>query len=225
MVPLQVMNTLNKSTDLPRIKKLIVGGAEISTDLEKLLQKLLFEVYATYGMSETCSHVAVRRLNGPDHQMDYHALPGITLARDDRDCLVIKADYLPDTIVTNDLVEFTSSVSFKWLGRYDNLINSGGIKIVPEEVEAIVAEKMGLECAVIGLPDEKLGHKLVFVFEKKRTSFPLPELKTFLEKQLPRHIKPKEIILVEKFPRNNSLKIDRIKIKTACAGCSDKKTL
>ena len=211
MVPLQVMNLLNFRTDLNPIKNLIIGGAEISTALEKLLLDIPTTVYATYGMAETCSHVAFRKFNGPGRQKTYHALSGVTLAQDERGCLLLTATYLPGQIVTNDLVEFTGPGSFIWLGRYDNLINSGGIKIVPEEMEALIIEKTGLICAIIGLPDDRLGQRPVLVLEKK------PELseitiKRLVEKLFPHNKQPKEIAWVEEMPRNDSYKLDRRKL-------------
>jgi O-succinylbenzoic acid--CoA ligase len=138
MLPLQVTNLLACREDLGPIKKLIIGGAEISGKLEALVQKVPTDIYSTYGMTETSSHIALRRLNGLARQKDYQALPGVKLTGDERGCLVIETDYLPGRIVTNDLVKFTGPGFFTWLGRYDNLINSGGIKIVPEEVEAMI---------------------------------------------------------------------------------------
>ena len=150
MVPLQVLNTLGQNENIPVIKKLIVGGAEIHADLEKKLSQLPIEAYATYGMAETCSHIAVRRINGMNAEPFYRALPGIKLDIDERNCLVIETQYLPGRIITNDMVELTGNNSFRWVGRYDNIINSGGIKIVPEELEAEIRAGTGLECAEIG---------------------------------------------------------------------------
>jgi O-succinylbenzoic acid--CoA ligase len=168
-------------------------------------------------MAETCSHIALRRLNGPESQESYQALPEVYLTQDDRKCLVITADYLPHKIVTNDLIQFTGPDSFLWLGRYDNLISSGGIKIVPEEVEAKVMAKTGLECAVVDLPDNELGQKVVFVFEKGKLPIAIQELKTDLDQLLPRHWRPKEILFVDSFPRNKTWKIDRRKLRTSVA--------
>lgn len=209
MLPLQVMNCLQDGNKLRRIKKMIIGGAEIHHGLENLLQKVSTEVYATYGMAETCSHVALRKLNGKNREEDYHALPEITLQKDERNCLVIDAAYLPDKIITNDMVEMTGPGSFKWLGRYDNLINSGGIKIIPEEVEAMIKAKTALECTVIGLPDVKLGQKLVFVLEKEENEVSLSGLKACLDELLPKLWRPREIIIIDQIPRNNAMKADR----------------
>lgn len=212
MVPLQLMNLTNCGNTLDQVRKLIVGGSEISVELEKRVHELVTEVYATYGMAETSSHIALRRLNGPFPQNAYQALPGITLTTDERGCLIIEAEYLPQRVVTNDLVALTEPGSFNWLGRYDNLINSGGVKIVPEEVEALVQSRTLLTCLAIGLPDERLGQKLVFVFENEQAPDSLPILKADFENFLPRHWRPKEIYRVEHFPRNESLKVDRRKL-------------
>jgi o-succinylbenzoate---CoA ligase len=213
MVPLQVINLLNACQPFTPLKYLLIGGAEISTELANRVRDLSsVQVYATYGMAETCSHIALRKLTGPCCEHDYHTLPGITLKKDERDCLVISAPYLPVPVITNDLVEFTGPGSFKWIGRYDNLINSGGIKIVPEEVEMLIAEKTGLVCALIGLPDTKFGHQLVLVAEKTQESVNEMDIKSALQRLLPPKIQPKEIIWIEKFPRNPAFKLDRLKI-------------
>ncbi len=212
MVPLQVMNLTNCGNTLDRVRKLIVGGSEISAELEKHVHELATEVYATYGMAETSSHIALRRLNGPFPQQNYQALPGITLTTDERGCLIIEADYLPNKVITNDLVAFTEPGSFNWLGRYDNLINSGGVKIVPEEVEALIHSRTLLTCLAIGLPDNRLGQKLVFVFENEQAPDSLPTLKADFDNFLPRYWRPKEIYCVEHFPRNESMKVDRRKL-------------
>jgi O-succinylbenzoic acid--CoA ligase len=212
MVPLQVLNLLICRNDLGSIKKLLIGGAEISSELENLLKNVSTEIYATYGMTETASHIALRKLNGSVREKSYHALPGVNISVDNRGCLIITAPWLINPIKTNDLVELSGTTSFRWLGRFDNLINSGGIKIVPEEVEAIVAEKTGKECVAIGIPDPKLGQKLVFVLEGDQLTGSPETLKSEFDNILPRRWKPKSVVLVPKFPRNEALKVDRRKL-------------
>ena len=168
MVPFQVTNTWMAKSVVPPIRILIIGGAEISKELENLVKDIPVEVYATYGMAETCSHIALRRINGPNPDKSYQALPGIKLETDQRNCLVIKAPYLPGPVITNDQVRLEGNGRFRWIGRFDNLINSGGIKVVPEEVESALADKTGIEFALIGLPDPKFGQRLVLVTEAKR---------------------------------------------------------
>ena len=217
MVPLQVFNFLKKTGDLSPIKKLLIGGTEITRELESLVSDVSTEVFASFGMAETCSHIALRRINGPGAQPDYHALPGIELNLDNRGCLVVEAPYLPNTIITNDLVVFSGPGAFLWTGRYDNLINAAGIKIVPEEMEARIAESTGLVCTVIGLPDEPLGQKAVVVFEMT------PEISqsyiiSSMQDLFPGKKQPPEIVWVDAFPRNASAKVDRRKLADMIRG-------
>ena len=105
MVPLQAYNSLNTVETLRRIRKLIIGGAEIRDELEMMLRDLPNEVFATYGMAESCSHVAIRRISGTEQERYYHAMPGVRFTIDNRSCLEIQADYLDHRILTNDVVD------------------------------------------------------------------------------------------------------------------------
>jgi o-succinylbenzoate---CoA ligase len=212
MVPFQVTNTWPATKDLPPVRILIIGGAEISRELEKLANDIPAEVYATYGMAETCSHIALKRINGPNPDRSYTALPGIKLETDQRNCLVIKASYLPAPVVTNDQVRLESNGRFRWIGRFDNLINSGGIKVVPEEVEASLEEKTGVEFALIGIPDPKFGQRLVLVTEKDKETIADDIILSELTLLIPAKLLPKNIVRIEKFPRNTSFKIDRLEL-------------
>jgi len=212
MVPFQVTNTWPAKSDLPPIGILIIGGAEISKDLESLVKDIPVEVYATYGMAETCSHIALRRINGQNPDKSYKALPDIKLDTDHRNCLVIKASYLPRPVITNDQVHLEGNGRFRWIGRFDNLLNSGGIKVVPEEVESALADKTGIEFALIGLPDPKLGQRLVLVTEKNKETISDDAIRTELSLLIPAKLMPKEIVRIEKFPRNTSFKVDRLNL-------------
>lgn len=209
MVPMQALNLLNCKNELEKCKKLLIGGAQINSELENHLKSVKTEAYATYGMAETASHIALKRLNGPDKDKYFIVLPGVGISVDSRQCLIINAPWIKYQVNTNDLVEITGNDSFRWLGRFDNLINSGGIKIVPEEVESLVMSKTGKECLALGIPDQVLGQRLVFVVEKKQVTGSPGDLKSDLESVLPRRWKPKEIIIIPEFPRNDALKIDR----------------
>ena len=169
-------------------------------------------------MAETCSHVAIRRISGTEHEHAYRAIPGVSFSADDRGCLEIEADYLDHKVITNDVIDLINKSSFRWIGRYDSLINSGGLKIVPEEIEAVVSKTTGLDCAVVGLPDEKLGEKVVLVLEKGGSEITDKELETALKDDLPKRYHPKEIILVDELPRNHSFKVDRYKLKQQLSG-------
>jgi len=211
MVPVQVLNTFSNRTSYPSIRKLIVGGTGISAELENLARDIPVQVFATYGMAETCSHIAVRRINGPQPESFYQALPGIELDTDNRGCLVIKASYLPSPLITNDQVQMTGKNRFRWMGRIDNLINVDGRKVVPEEVESAVLEKTGLECALIGLPDRKHGQRLVFIAEGK-AAIKESIIRSELKRLLPPKLQPCKTIWIEKLPRNKAYKLDRQKL-------------
>ena len=162
MVSLQLEKSLN---DWHKVKKLIVGGGRVNPQLVEKLQSGSTQVFETYGMTETLTHVAIKPLNGPNKSELFHVLDGVHFEKDDRDCLVIHAtDLNPEPIVTNDLVELLDEKSFRWLGRHNNVINSGGIKIIPEVVEAklssIISDRRYF---IAGLPDESFGEKVVLV--------------------------------------------------------------
>ncbi|MBI3482279.1 MAG: AMP-binding protein, partial [Bacteroidetes bacterium] len=169
LVPYQLENILNQSPEnLDSVRCAIIGGAAVSNSLKEKIKKTKCTVYATYGMTETISHVALQKLNGPDLQEYFEALENVRFRVDERGCLCIKANHLDREIITNDLVTLISSQKFKWLGRIDNVINSGGIKIIPEKIESVLEKifdslQIKKRFFVAGLPDEKLGQRVVAV--------------------------------------------------------------
>lgn len=211
MVPMQASNLLQKEL-WPEIKTLILGGAETRPELIEQLLQMETLTYETYGMAETCSHVALKQLNGKTPETNFFTLPEVQISTDERDCLVINATYLPEKVVTNDRVEMVASNRFKWLGRFDNVINSGGIKIQPEILETQFQKILQKPCAILGKPDELLGQKMVLVIE---SSEPF-EKETILTNLIPHFDKkmlPKEIYFMKEFPRNKSFKVDRIELR------------
>jgi len=162
MVPLQLSNSLGK---LDKVKTLIVGGAPMSTLLREQVQNKRIRVYETYGMTETITHVAIKAINHPKEN-NFKTLQGVTLSTDKRNCLVIDAPQISDRpVVTNDVVNLISETEFDWLGRFDSIINSGGVKLIPEQIEAKLAKVIENRFFVAGLPDEKLGQRMVLVVE------------------------------------------------------------
>lgn len=210
MTPLQVQNSLDK---IHCIKKLIIGGASISESLkQQLIQKNpRTKIYETYGMSETLSHIALKSIS-PKREEYFRVLDGIKISQDQRGCLVINAPLLNDKIlITNDLIKLKNKREFNFLGRIDNIINSGGIKISPENLEDWIKKFIPNELVFIGIPDINLGEKLVLVLEGKEDL----NLKSHIL-QLPfekKYLKPKEIIFIEKIPRTPNNKIDRLGLK------------
>ena len=222
MTPMQLAQELQGSQDnykqLNQIDSLIIGGATIDNKLLKLLQALPISTrfFETYGMTETVSHVAIKALNGK-HQTDFfNALTDISFKKDQRGCLVIHAEHISkEPIITNDLIDLSSNKTFKWLGRIDYVINSGGIKIIPEQLEEKLAEVLSQYCFYItGLPDNKLGEKVVLLIEGNAVA-PIEKQKNkIFESILELHTlhyyeKPKDIIFIKEFQRTTAGKISR----------------
>ncbi|MEM1001559.1 MAG: AMP-binding protein, partial [Bacteroidota bacterium] len=135
MIPLQVKNTLGYSHN---IETMIVGGSKVTKSLLEKIATRPNRFFETYGMTETITHVGVKRLKSLDFtgQRYFHALPNVSFSQDERSCLVIHAPNLIDEdLVTNDIVELKSDQAFKWKGRFDNVINSAGVKLFPEQIE------------------------------------------------------------------------------------------
>ena len=209
MVPLQLESSINK---LNQIETIIVGGAPVSPQLRNLVNSCSAKVYETYGMTETITHVAVRPLNHCDSNSDPNAfeiLPDISISQDDRKCLVINAPNISDDpVITNDIVELISEKEFIWLGRYDNIINSGGIKLIPEQIEQKLSALIESRFFVSALPDAKLGQKLALVIEGAN----IEGLRELINKSdLNKFEIPKEIFYVPAFKNTANGKIIREK--------------
>jgi len=198
MVPLQAQNSI---PELKKAKKMIVGGAALNKVLEKQLLKLPTQVFETYGMTETITHIAARKLG----EKAFSVLPGVTISYDDRNCLVIHAPRISDdVIVTNDIVELINENHFVFLGRMDNVINSGGIKLIPEQIEDKLALKIHQRFFITAKPDSELGEKVVLVVEGEKQ-----DLGEDLYDELDKYEKPKELIFIAKFKETENGKVLR----------------
>jgi O-succinylbenzoic acid--CoA ligase len=198
MVPLQAKNSIK---DLRRIKKLIIGGAKVTKALEQELATIPSQIYETYGMTETITHIAAKRVGASA----FTVLPNVKITTDDRHCLVIDAHKISgEKIVTNDLVELISDTQFVWKGRFDNVINSGGIKLIPEQIEEKLASSISNCFFVYGKADELLGEKLVLYVEGE--SMPIDD--TIFD-GLDKYEKPKEVVFITEFKRTATGKIIR----------------
>lgn len=204
IVPSQIPGLL-ESGNISMIDRIIVGGAPISDKYERMLLDAGAEAYATYGMTETCSHVALRKLG----EKTYRALPHIKFSTDNRGCLVIhSADMSFGKLVTNDIVTLIDSTSFEWMGRYDNVINSGGIKLFPEMIERKLSAVLpGREYYIASRSDDKWGSRVVLYIEGLK---PVEELSEIIKSILDKTERPKEIVYVDRFQRTHSGKIKRI---------------
>lgn len=200
MVPMQVENSIE---ELSNVKKIIIGGAKVNAALTEKLIPLNTQVYETYGMTETITHIAAKRVGTEVFSVLSHA----TVMQDDRGCLVIDAPAVnSELVITNDLVELIDNSHFKWMGRADNVINSGGVKLFPEQIEEKLSKRIPYRFFVIGKEDDYLGNKLVLVIE----SAPY-KLSEDVYSELSKFEKPREVQFVEKFIETESGKIIRKK--------------
>lgn len=211
VVPSQALFLANHVSLLNYVSSMIVGGGEIAPELWEKLAVLPYRIYSTYGMTETCSHVALAKISR--EKEPYKALPGVEFAVDDRDCLIIKAPkYSFGKLVTNDIVRLLSPLSFKWIGRYDNVINTGGIKVFPEEVEQKIAHIIPTRFYIGSRKSEKWGNEVVLFMECDGLSdYQKDIIMADISKILSPIERPKDIIFLEKFQETSSGKIKRDK--------------
>ncbi len=218
MVPLQVVESLKAGDDLSLTGTLLIGGGELPASLKtRVLDLSSLKVYESFGMSETYTHFALRRINGPEPESSFRLLKGALISLDSRGCLVVD---LPGVtlgpVKTNDLVEIGQGGDcFTWLGRFDNVINTGGIKVIPEILEERIGKLLGTSVLLLPVADEKLGQKMVLLVEGTLLKDPNSIKKTMdlwkrkLGTVLSPHELPKHFVQVSQIPRNASFKPDR----------------
>lgn len=198
LVPLQAMNSLDK---LANFKTIIIGGAKVSAALEKKLKPIKSNIYETYGMTETITHIAARKMGAKA----FTTLPNVVLSQDENNCLLIHANNISNEIIhTNDIVELVSENKFVFLGRFDTIINSGGIKLIPEQIEEKMMPFIKNRFFVIGKADKELGEHLVLVVEGKEMPIDIDKIET-----LDKYERPKEIVFIPKFKETPTGKVIR----------------
>ncbi len=219
LVPMQLTAILQNEETVGRVGdlgKILLGGAPVSEILLREIQDIERPVYQSYGMTETVSHVALRRLNDDTQREDYQVLPGIEFDVDARACLNLRGAVTNhEPVQTNDLVEITSPNTFRWLGRADSVINSGGVKISLDKIDKVVGEvlqEMGVatEYFCWHEPDEKLGQKLVVFLEGKSTVLRPKELVEKISARVKRYESPKAVYFAKQFIKTPTAKIDKI---------------
>ncbi|CAN1562880.1 O-succinylbenzoic acid--CoA ligase [Flavobacteriaceae bacterium] len=198
MVPLQAKNAIEKLTN---IKKVIIGGVKVHKSLEQELVKLPIEIYETYGMTETITHIAAKKIGAEA----FTTLPHVTVSVNENQCLEILAKNIGnEKIVTNDVVKLVSDTQFVWLGRFDNVINSGGIKIMPEQIESKLSTLIPRRYFINGVSDDVLGEKVVLYIEGDTI-----KIEDSVFDALDKYEKPKEIVFIPKFKETATGKIMR----------------
>lgn len=207
ITPMQAFETLKNPTEkqlLSRTPKVIIGGGAINPQLAQQLAHMPNAIYSTYGMTETLSHIALRRLSGPTASEWYTPFPSVSLSLDNRSCLVINAPTVcPDTLTTNDIAQLDPSQRFRIIGRADNVICSGGIKIQAEEVERLLQPHINVPFIITYQPDERLGQALTLLLENGDTN----NAKSLCDTLLPRYWRPKHIISLPRLPRTPTGKL------------------
>ena len=199
MVPLQLKHSLTK---INHIKTLLVGGAPVSKRLKQELIGCQSSIYETFGMTETVSHIAVKNLSVGDTM--FKTLPGISLDVNNNNCLTVKAPKLTSEVLqTNDVVELISKNEFIWKGRLDHVINSGGLKIFPEELEQHLEPQIKNRFFVASLPDEHLGQKVVLIVEGEPLDLNL------MWDGINSKKRPKQVFFIPQFHETKSGKIKR----------------
>ena len=220
LVPLQLQTLVDGDTNLLNDAHVtLVGGAPVSPALEDLVRvRINTPVYSTYGMTETVSHVALRRLNGSEASEAFCVVGDTQLGTDERGCLTLRGAVTnQQLVVTNDQVSLIDQQRFRWLGRYDWVINSGGVKVSPESVERTVAERWTVPLPpprflVAGVPDRRLGQRVVLLVEGPPA--PAADQQTLLRSvaaSVPRYHAPQEIYYLPHFPQTPGGKLDRQK--------------
>lgn len=203
MVPLQASNTMGQ---MDQIKTLLIGGAAPSSALLEQLQTKATDSFVTYGMTETLTHIASRSIKSK--HAAYHLLPGVKITQDNRQCLTIEAPHITDkTIITNDLVDLKSDTSFTLLGRVDNVINSAGVKIIPELVEQKISTLIDCTFFIGSIKDERLGEKVVLVLEKKKND--QEEILALIKNELTPFETPKRVLFLDTFIYTENGKLKR----------------
>jgi len=203
MVPLQISHSLDQ---LDRAGKLIAGGGPLSPLLLNKIKQKSGKLWHSYGMTETISHIALRQIS-PDFSPAFKLLPGVNISLNAQACLKINAPAIGvENLQTKDLAELISEDEFRWKGRLDNVVLSGGLKLYPEELEQKI--DLSLNFILAGQDNASLGQQLVLVIESsdilKKTDLDLAL------RNLNRFERPREILYSPSFVYTSNGKIKRL---------------
>jgi len=207
MTPMQAFNSVNK---LRFINKLLVGGGHVSNTLRSNILSQIDTYYESYGMTETLTHIAINKVTKNRKNTNvFKTLKGVSVSLNKNNCLIIDAPLLSkNKIFTNDLVKIFSNNEFYLVGRIDNVINSGGVKLNPENIERKISKFIPYNFFISSIKDNKLGEKVVLIIESKEF-----KLKQDVFINLNKLEKPKQIYFINKFIYTDSNKIDRFNTK------------
>ena len=220
VVPSQMQFLLERQDSLKAVRTVLIGGSPIPSVLRRAIALSRFDAWESYGMTETASHIALRKVTA-DASAPFVALPGIKVSASGDGCLVISLPGCAD-IVTTDIAEVLSDSEFRILGRADNCIISGGIKIIPEQLEQMLGPFVAFPYCISSVADDKWGERLVMVVEKgdsvltddivcKAVSLRLAQYKKMLDLGVKT---PKEVVCVSRLPLLANSKVDRRALKS-----------
>lgn len=211
-VPLQIKNLLN-TQKAKHIKQVLVGGGKVEEGIIKSLKNANIKAFESFGMTETLSHFALKEIS-PEYKPWFEVLDGFEISQTNEGNLCINKNPITNqSVFTNDIVVLKNDKQFIWKGRSDNLINSGGVKLIPEEIEQKISKHISIPFVLIGMSDEILGEKIVLVVESNNKT----DLK-LINSSLSKFEKIKDCFCLENFPKTLSGKIirqDIIKILSA----------
>jgi O-succinylbenzoic acid--CoA ligase len=212
LTPLQLNSLLEKKNIFKKIKLAIVGGGLVSKNVISKIQNLTTNCFQTYGMTETISHIALRNLKNCNGKTPYKCINDVEVGTNNKNQLIINSKELEiKNLVTNDKVKILSTKEFLFLNRTDNIINSGGLKINPEEVENKILKSLGDNNFFVDkIKNDKFGEEIILIALKKiKIDLLIQSIKLLKDKK----IHPKKIYIVDKFIFNDNQKIDKLKSK------------
>ncbi|SMD38032.1 O-succinylbenzoic acid--CoA ligase [Reichenbachiella faecimaris] len=212
-VPVQIYKMIEDGTigHLAKIQNILIGGAPLSSMAFETLAKIDTNIYATYGMTETVSHVALMPVKGEYKNAQYEVLPGITLNQDAEECLGILGTVTNhEWLQTNDIVKLTDSNKFQWLGRRDHVINSGGIKIHPEQLEKFIEGYIFTDFIISWKPNDQLGSECMIIAESCQVEKKvLDQIQSIVTQNFSKYHAPKSALFIDEFIRTDSGKVKR----------------
>ena len=195
-------------------KVVLIGGGPIDPLMEKLIKQVpnTCRFFHSYGMTETYSHIALRALNGPEYSAYYTSFEDVKITETADACALIQTPFYPEGLLSSDTIELQSNNQFKVIGRQDHIINSGGFKFSPEQIEQLIYEHLQIDfpICISAIKDEALGEKIIIVTAQGNQ---IHETDWHFLNQISPYCHPKKIVLLTDLPYNEGGKLDRLDIK------------
>lgn len=205
-----IIASTSARTTFSAIGKVLLGGENTPRETVTAIAHLPNEVYVTFGMTETISHIALKRINGTTPDQHYTVPDGIKISVDENERLIVTAPQLGVVqLRTTDIVSLVSQTQFDWIGRADNVINTGGVKVFPEQIEKLLLSDLNMPFFVTGIRDEKYGERVALVIETAQAEDADKEKITLAVSKLPKLQRPKTMMLCRQFVKTANGKLQR----------------